>query len=73
MRAAADRIRTSGPSNDRYLLVVDEHDPHEPFDTRQPYAGMYRDPGEGAALAIWPPHLVDAVRIPPVRHGLRSG
>ena len=45
MRAAADWIRTSAPHHDRFLLVVDEFDPHEPFDTPRPYAGDVPGPG----------------------------
>ena len=36
MRAAADWIRTSAPHHDRFFLMVDEFDPHEPFDTPEP-------------------------------------
>ena len=61
MRAAADWIRTAGPRHDRFFLMVDEFDPHEPFDTPAPYARMYQDPGDDAALEIWPPYLIDAV------------
>jgi len=61
MRAAADWIRTSARSHDRFFLMVDEFDPHEPFDTPRPYAGMYHEPGDDAELAIWPPYLIDAV------------
>lgn len=44
---------------DRFMLFVDEFDPHEPFDTPEPYASMY-DPdwvadGRGPHL-IWPPY-----------------
>ena len=61
MRTAAEWIRTSAPSHDRFFLMVDEFDPHEPFDTPAPYARMYHDPGDDAELAIWPPYLIDAV------------
>jgi arylsulfatase A-like enzyme len=60
MAAAAEWIRASGPSHDRFFLMVDEFDPHEPFDTPAPYARMYNE-GDEDALAIWPPYLVDAV------------
>jgi arylsulfatase A-like enzyme len=60
MSAAADWIRTSAGSHDRFFLMVDEFDPHEPFDTPLPYARMYGNDREGA-LAIWPPYLVDAI------------
>ncbi len=60
MTAAADWIRTSASAHDRFFLMVDEFDPHEPFDTPLPYARMY-DEDKDALLAIWPPYLVDAV------------
>src|SRR6204780_5604084 len=37
MAAAANWIRTSARPHDRFFLFVDEFDPHEPFDTPQPY------------------------------------
>jgi arylsulfatase A-like enzyme len=40
--------------------LVDEFDPHEPFDTPLPYAGMY-DEDWDEPLSIWPPYLIDAV------------
>jgi arylsulfatase A-like enzyme len=60
MSAAAEWIRTAAPSHDRFFLMVDEFDPHEPFDTPLPYAALYNGPDPGP-LAIWPPYLVDAV------------
>ena len=60
MAAAANWIRTSARSHDRFFLFVDEFDPHEPFDTPQPYAGMYNNESD-APLSIWPPYLVDAI------------
>lgn len=59
MRAAAEWLRTSAPSHERFFLFVDEFDPHEPFDTPLPYAGMY-DPGWSGPLSIWPPYLIGA-------------
>ncbi len=44
---------------DRFMLFVDEFDPHEPFDTPEPYASMYDDTWEGAKL-IWPPYMKGA-------------
>ena len=61
MRAAADWIRTSAPHHDRFFLMVDEFDPHEPFDTPEPYASLYNGDEPGADRAIWPPYLVDAL------------
>ena len=46
--------------HDRFLLFVDEFDPHEPFDTPEPYASMYDDDWEGPHL-IWPPYTSGAV------------
>jgi arylsulfatase A-like enzyme len=40
--------------------MVDEFDPHEPFDTPLPYARMYSD-DDRSPLSIWPPYLVDAI------------
>ena len=60
MSAAAEWIRSSAGQHDRFFLFVDEFDPHEPFDTPAPYAGMY-DPEWDGPLEIWPPYLVDAV------------
>jgi arylsulfatase A-like enzyme len=59
MSAAARWIRTEAPAHDRFFLFVDEFDPHEPFDTPLPYAGLYNDDWDGP-LAIWPPYLIDA-------------
>ena len=60
MSAAAEWIRTEAPAHDRFFLFVDEFDPHEPFDTPLPYAGMYNDDWDGP-LSIWPPYLIDAM------------
>jgi len=40
---------------ERSLLVVDEFDPHEPFDTPQPWASRY-DPDWNEERLIWPPY-----------------
>jgi arylsulfatase A-like enzyme len=45
---------TRGP-DERALLLVDEFDPHEPFDTPEPWARRYDPEWEGARL-IWPPY-----------------
>ena len=64
MRAAADWLRDHAPQHaaagERFLLFVDEFDPHEPFDTPEPYASMYDPDWEGPHL-IWPPYSVRAV------------
>jgi arylsulfatase A-like enzyme len=59
MSAAANWIRSSARAHDRFFLMVEEFDPHEPFDTPRPYAGMYDQEWEGP-LAIWPPYLMGA-------------
>ncbi|MGZ4795780.1 MAG: sulfatase [Acidimicrobiia bacterium] len=44
---------------ERALLVVDEFDPHEPFDTPLRWAQRY-DPGWEGERLIWPPYLPGA-------------
>lgn len=61
MAAAAKWIDDSARYHDRFFLLVDEFDPHEPFDTPEPYASMYDPSWEGAHL-IWPPYISGAVR-----------
>ena len=56
MRASAEWLSKHAPHHDRFFLFVDEFDPHEPFDTPEPYASMYDDSWEGAHL-IWPPYV----------------
>ncbi|HUC04893.1 MAG TPA: sulfatase [Acidimicrobiales bacterium] len=60
MSAAAAWIRNSAAGHERFFLLVDEFDPHEPFDTPEPYARMY-DPDWEGPLCIWPPYVVDAL------------
>jgi len=60
MRAAAEWLRRDAPHHDEFLLVIDEFDPHEPFDTPEPWASMYDDEWEGDRV-IWPPYAVDAL------------
>jgi arylsulfatase A-like enzyme len=60
MAAAADWLDRSAPDHERFLLVVDEFDPHEPFDTPEPWASMY-DPDWEGAKPIWPPYVVGGV------------
>ena len=45
-------------SDDRFFLLVDEFDPHEPFDTPAPWASRYDDPSDpwNDPLLIWPPY-----------------
>ncbi len=57
MMFAEEWIRGAADHHDRWFLFVDEFDPHEPFDTPAPWAGMYEDePWDGDQL-IWPPYL----------------
>jgi arylsulfatase A-like enzyme len=46
-----------GPE-ERALLVVDEFDPHEPFDTPEPWASRY-DPDWKGERIIWPPYATN--------------
>jgi len=59
MAAAAHWLETDAPHHERFLLFVDEFDPHEPFDTPEPGASMYDPTGQGEHL-IWPPYVVGA-------------
>ena len=53
-------LRDGAPDDAPFLLFVDEFDPHEPFDTPEPWAGRY-DPDWDGELLIWPPYDVGAV------------
>ncbi len=64
MTAAANWLKKSAPrhraKNERFFLLVDEFDPHEPFDTPGPWASMYDDSWQGPNM-IWPPYSVGAI------------
>lgn len=60
MAAAARWLADNAGHHKRFMLFVDEFDPHEPFDTPEPYASMYDKEWEGAHL-IWPPYMQGAV------------
>lgn len=60
MQAAADWLEVQAPQADRFLLVIDEFDPHEPFDVPEPWANRY-DPDWDGPNIIWPPYAVDAI------------
>jgi len=60
MSAAVRWLETEAPTADRFLLLIDEFDPHEPFDTPEPYASMYDPDWEGPPI-IWPPYSPAAV------------
>ena len=57
MRSACDWLRSQGAHHERFFLFVDEFDPHEPFDTPEPWASRY-DPDWSGERMIWPPYAV---------------
>ena len=60
MAATAEWLDENAGYHDRFFLFVDEFDPHEPFDTPEPYASMYDGSWEGPHL-IWPPYIKGAL------------
>jgi hypothetical protein len=74
MSAAAQWLRENGRAHDRFFLFVDEFDPHEPFDTPEPWASLYDNDWEGPRV-IWPTYAAPgnahrarrAHRAPPAR------
>jgi arylsulfatase A-like enzyme len=60
MAASARWLDDNAGKHERFMLFVDEFDPHEPFDTPEPYASMYDKDWEGAHL-IWPPYMKGAL------------
>jgi arylsulfatase A-like enzyme len=61
MHAAAEWLSVNAGHHDRFLLFVDEFDPHEPFDTPEPWASRY-DPDWTGERIIWPPYDPAAIR-----------
>lgn len=67
MSAAADWLADASQqqqagADGRWMLFVDEFDPHEPFDTPIEWTGRYEDaPWEGERL-IWPPYVIGGQR-----------
>jgi arylsulfatase A-like enzyme len=59
MATAAAWLETEAPHADRYFLLIDEFDPHEPFDTPERWATRYDDSIE--PRIIWPPYVTDAL------------
>ena len=55
MAAASDWLDRNAGHHDRFFLFVDEFDPHEPFDTPEPWAYRYHDQRD-EPLQIWPPY-----------------
>ncbi|HMU80243.1 MAG TPA: sulfatase-like hydrolase/transferase [Microthrixaceae bacterium] len=60
MAEAARWLADEAPSAERFMLFVDEFDPHEPFDVPEPWMSRY-DPDWDGPRVIWPPYAVDAV------------
>jgi arylsulfatase A-like enzyme len=60
MAAAARWLEENARHHERFLLFVDEFDPHEPFDTLEPWASRYDPEWEGPHL-VWPPYPKRAV------------
>jgi arylsulfatase A-like enzyme len=66
MATAATWLRHAPAAHDRWMLFVDEFDPHEPFDTPEPWASMYDDEPLTAdelrsGRLVWPPYVVGGV------------
>ncbi len=57
LSAAARWLKDNAGVHERMFLMVDEFDPHEPFDTPEPWASLYDPEWEGPHL-IWPPYVV---------------
>ncbi|MFI4935416.1 MAG: sulfatase [Caulobacterales bacterium] len=57
MAATARWIDENAGQHQRFMLFVDEFDPHEPFDTPEPWASKY-DPDWTGPHMIWPPYVV---------------
>ena len=55
MAAAARWLEENARHHERFFLFVDEFDPHEPFDTPEPWASRYDPDWEGPHL-VWPPY-----------------
>jgi len=60
MKTAADWLASNAGQHDRFLLFVDEFDPHEPFDTPEPWTFKYHDQRD-QELMIWPPYGTNPV------------
>ncbi len=61
MTEAARFLNEATPHHDSWFLFVDEFDPHEPFDTPQPWASKYQDGEWNDEWLIWPPYAEGAV------------
>jgi arylsulfatase A-like enzyme len=60
MAAAARWLDENAGHHERFFLFVDEFDPHEPFDTPEPWASKYDPDWDGPHL-IWPPYMAGAI------------
>jgi arylsulfatase A-like enzyme len=60
MQRACDWLEENAGHHDRFMLFVDEFDPHEPFDTPSPWANRYDEDWQGEQL-IWPPYAIGAI------------
>jgi arylsulfatase A-like enzyme len=56
MTEAARFLKEAAPHHDRWFLFVDEFDPHEPFDTPEPWASRYQEQPWDDEWIIWPPY-----------------
>ncbi|MFA9565165.1 MAG: sulfatase-like hydrolase/transferase, partial [Acidimicrobiales bacterium] len=61
MTEAARFLTDATPHHDRWFLFVDEFDPHEPFDTPEPWVDRYQDGPWDRDWIIWPPYADGAV------------
>ncbi len=59
MAAASDWLRSNAHRHDRFMLFIDEFDPHEPFDSPEPWASRY-DTWEDERI-IWPPYATRVI------------
>ncbi len=53
LQTTADWLESNHHAHDRFFLMVDEFDPHEPFHVPPPYDTMY-DPDYDGPFFIWP-------------------
>jgi arylsulfatase A-like enzyme len=60
LSAGARWLEENTRRHDRFFLMIDEFDPHEPFDTPEPFASLY-DPDWTGSHLIWPPYVVGGV------------
>jgi arylsulfatase A-like enzyme len=69
MTTAAKWLKENAHQHERFFLFVDEFDPHEPFDTPEPWASMYDADWQGPKV-IWPPYTdANGPTVPDARTG----